>query len=139
MEVGREEGRFVATGAGTDLDDGGPIVEGVAWHERRHEVGLKPGDLGFEAPDVVVGHALELGVAAAEQLTGTSKLALRALERGGELNDAAEPSVFLTEGREEGGVPGGGGVGEKLLDLRRTRERLGETLAETQAVFPAYF
>jgi hypothetical protein len=61
------------------------------------------------------------------------------MERRGELYDAAEPSVFLTEGREKGGVPGGGGVGEKLLDLRRTRERLGETLAEAQAVFPAYF
>ena len=47
--------------------------------------------------------------------------------------------MFLTEGRELTGVPGGGGVGKELLDLRRTRERLGETLAEAQVVFPAYF
>jgi hypothetical protein len=61
------------------------------------------------------------------------------MQRRRQRDDDTESPVFLTEGRELTGVPGGGGVGKELLDLRRTRERLGETLAEAQALFPAYF
>jgi hypothetical protein len=41
--------------------------------------------------------------------------------------------MFLAERRELIGVAGGGRIGQLRFDVLRTRERLGETLAEAQA------
>ena len=47
--------------------------------------------------------------------------------------------MFLPEGRELGRDTSGGRFGQQPLDFLRARERLGETLAETQAVFPYFW
>jgi hypothetical protein len=46
--------------------------------------------------------------------------------------------VFLAKRREPAGVARRGRIGQLAFDVRRPRERLGETLAKTQVFFP-YF
>ena len=59
-EVGREEGRLLAAGAGADLDDDVAVVVGILGQELDAQILHQPGLLGLVLGDELAGHLLEL-------------------------------------------------------------------------------
>ena len=133
IEVGGEQRRLVAAGAGADLDDRVAVVERVVREERGLEPRLEVGDGPLEPLDFARGFGGHLGVVNGNELAGFGELVLGLLE------------LWPPARRPAGGVGAPGParrpvlrvaervrIGEQPLDLRRPRERVAQQVAEAQ-------
>src|SRR3954452_10453878 len=75
-EVGGEDGRFVAAGTAPDLDDGGPVVEGVVWDECGLYALEQLVDRRFQTRRFGFGFLRHLGVRRIDELAGFRELVL---------------------------------------------------------------
>jgi hypothetical protein len=131
LQVRREQRRLVATGAGAQLEDRGPVVERVARNEERHERLLDGLDFRGEAVRFRLRLRRELRIVAAlEHLARLGELLLRLPQPRGLLHGLREPVMLAAERDEPRGVLRGLGVGEELFDFGRAPERVLDTIAQ---------
>src|SRR3989337_970326 len=101
IEVGREEGRLLAAGAGADLDDDVALVVRVGGQQGETQLALAALALRLEHTELVAGEAGELRVRAGGR-QGTGRVDLRFDLAQGALNQHAPPPgvSLLGEGVE---------------------------------------
>lgn len=139
VEVRGEERGLVPAGASADLDDGVAIVQRVGRDEEGLQRLLHLGDATGQPVDLATRFGDELGVIKRRELARLRELALHPLQFPGVLDHLAEPLMLPTERRHQLGVADGLGIEEIALDLGGAPERVGETVAEAQALALPYF
>ncbi len=139
IEVGGEERRFVAAGAGADLDDRRAVVERVVGDEEGAQVEFDLLDRAGEAFDLRFGLGGHLGVVNGNELARLHELVLVFPKLLRQLHHGPEPLVLPTEGGQPPGVLGGRGIGKFAFDFGGARDGVRQAGAETQADLPAYF
>ncbi len=125
-QVGGEQRRLLAPGAGTDLEDHVAVVVRIARHEQRTEGRLELGGADLEARELVAGHRSDLLVGIVGHASrGVELLADRApLAQTGD--DRVEAGELATEVGETAGILGGLRSGQLAADLLVARLQLGE-------------
>ena len=130
VQIAGKDGRLVATGGGTDLDDGVLVVVGVARDEHVLNVFLELGKLGLVFGDVHLEHLFLIGIGGiVEHFLGGLDVIERAdvLTRGGD--EVGLVCVLLVETRELLDIGGDGWVGKLLLELLVGLDDLFELVA----------
>lgn len=79
------------------------------------------------------------GVIERQELARLRELYVQLLEMPGALDDLFEALVFPTEGCQELGILDGLGIEKVALDRGGAQERVGEAIANAQAVAFPYF
>jgi hypothetical protein len=123
MEVGGEQRRLVAAGAGADLDDRIAVVERVARDEVREQANLELGDRGFEASELGARLGGHFGVVNGNELAHVGELVFTSFELGRQFGDGSEAAVLPSELRELLRVAESGRVSERALDFVGACER----------------
>ena len=139
VEVRGEERGLVAAGARAELDDRRAVVERIARTEERLEGLLQPRHVGLQAHDLALRLVGELGVVNGNEPADIRELVLGPFELPGERDDLLESPVFPAQLGEAGRVSRRRRVGEQVLDLGGALERLGQSVAETQAFVPYFW
>ena len=111
VEVGGEQRRLVAAGAGADLHDGVAIVVRIARDEQLVQLRLDRGDLRREAGQIGPGQRSKLGIRLVGELPSLFQFTLQPREPLGQADDRREPRVLPTEGLELCRIPGDRRVG----------------------------
>ena len=127
VQIGAEERRLVAAGAGTELEDGVAVVVWVAGKEQVVQLGLGGGDLAGKAGQVVRHQRRQLGIGLGGQLPSLFQLALEPPQALGGANHGSEPRVLPAEGAELRLVARHVGIGERVGYLLRPLQGLAES------------
>jgi hypothetical protein len=127
-EVAREEGGFVAAGAGADFDDGVAVFVGVRREKGGEEAALQGGEFFLEGGEFFFGEGAEFGIAAlGNEGAVASYLGLEAVEFAAQGEAFPETGVFFGELLSAGRVLVEGGGGQEGFHL-------GEAVPETSEV-----
>src|SRR5437016_4152130 len=117
-EIGGEERRLVAAGAGADLDEDVLVVVGIAWQEEPLQLLLERGLLGGEIVDLRLRELGQLAVAAlGEDVTRLADAPQDVAVGGEALDDLDGLGVLLPEPGVLGGLAEDGGIGQRPRDL----------------------
>ena len=127
QQVGREQRRLVAAGAGADLHDGIAVVEGVGGDEELGELALEPLDLRSQSFYVVARQLGQLRIVVGDELAGLTQLRREAGQPVVRLSNGFQPSVLAAQLLQLGRLTRGLGVSQQSGDLLRPRERLAES------------
>lgn len=114
VEVGGEEGGFLASGAGADFDDGVSAVVGVGRDEGDHGLALGFGELAFDGFDFLDGHGAEVGVGVVVvfEFAGFVEAVLEGEGSAAFGEDVLKALMFADAVAIDGGLGGGFGEGE---------------------------
>jgi hypothetical protein len=138
VEVRREQRRFVSASTRPYLDNSRAIVERIGWNEQRLELALDFRLRLFHPCDFRTRFGCQLGVVNDNELARLRELVIEFFQSVGQRDDVGEPLVLSSERREQPCVADGLGIDQLALDLRRARERVGESIADAQVLVP-YF
>ena len=138
VQVRGEQRRLVATGAWSNLYDRRPVVQRIRWDEHRLEVALDVGYCGVDAFDFRARFGGQLGVVNDNELARLRELVIEFLQSLCERYDSRESLVLPSERCEKPGIAKGLRIEQLLFDLGRARQRISESIAKAQFVFP-YF
>jgi hypothetical protein len=94
VQIGREQRRLVAAGAGADLDDGVALVERILRDECRLQLGLERLDGRLEASDFGARFGGQLGVVNGNELARLRELVLLLSKTGSQLDERSQPPMF---------------------------------------------
>ena len=138
VQLGREQGRLVAAGAGADLEDHVAVVVRVARQQQDLELLEQAGLVGLEPVDLLAGHRAQLvvGVGGVAQLARAGELG-RGSPRGGgrprptgSRRASSWPSRRSSDGSVE--VSGQRELGLELVVLARDLGQLGVEVAHAR-------
>jgi hypothetical protein len=104
MEIGGEERRLIAAGAGSDFHDAGALVERVLRHEQGFERLFDALDLGLHALDFSARFGGELRVVGAHELARLLELMVLLFEPLRVFDDGREALVLTAQRRQSFGV-----------------------------------
>ncbi len=94
MQIRGKQRRFVAPGAGPDLDDRGAIIERIRGDQERLEVGLDRRNRLLEAGDLRPGERRHFGVLIGNELARLHELVIQFFEPIRQSNHGAQPLVL---------------------------------------------
>jgi hypothetical protein len=110
MEVGREQRGLIATGAGSDFDNGWAIIEWVVRDEEGLELGLGLCRLFFKARHLGASDGRHLGIIGVDELARLAKLVVQFEQSLSERDELAQSLVFTSERAPRPGVAHGLGI-----------------------------
>jgi hypothetical protein len=123
---------FITTGATSDLDDGGPVVERIMWNKRRFYLLEQRLDGCFETCRFGFCFLRHLGVIRFGELAGFRELLLESLQLVPHFDQRVEMPQLPAQRGHTLLVPYRLRIGEFSLYLRGTLNGVPEPVAETQ-------
>jgi hypothetical protein len=118
-QVGSEQGRFFAAGAGADFQEGRARVVGVAGQQGGLQLVDQAFQVGFGLGDFFLSHGAQVGIvsSALQHLAGFLQVLLAAGVALGQVAHGADLGVFAREVAKTPVVGGDGGVGQGRVEL----------------------